>query len=140
MTRCFFLLLTILLIGCGRVPKISENHKGLPPWEKLPEGNGITYLEKFTHDPGMEPFYLAKMKYNDDADLQRVISTFSLEAHSSLEPPNSQVKSRTKALSWYPLRNVTRLYIYPNGNQDQYILNLWVNEDEHTMIVERSWY
>jgi hypothetical protein len=133
-------ILLILSVGCGPFPKIRENHKNLPPWEKLPAGNGITYLEKFTDDPGMEPHYLAKIKYDDVVALLRLITTFGLITHTSPEAPRSWAGKLAKgAPIWFPLDKVTKIFIFPD-NPHQYVANLWVNEDEQVMILERSWW
>jgi hypothetical protein len=143
MNRVEFLsicLLASMAIGCGPIPTIRENHKGLAPWEKLPAGNGITYLEQFTDDPGREPVYLAKIKYDDDAALQTVIKTFGLVPNSSLQAPSSWVGKRKLAPAWFPLNKVTQLYFYVDEDNKQHVANLWVNEDEQVVILERSWW
>jgi hypothetical protein len=134
------LLLVLVLNGCERIPLISENRKDFAPWEKLPEGNGITYLQKFTRDPGTDPIYLAKMKYDDDVALQLVVKTFRL---IPVDDKNG-VSSFAECLgdekpAWFPLDGVTDIYIYPSGT-GEYVSSLWVNRNAHEMILERSWW
>ncbi|MGC4002685.1 MAG: hypothetical protein QM811_05925 [Pirellulales bacterium] len=108
----------------------------------MPAGNGIVYLETFTDDPGMEPVYLAKIRYDDDAALRRVIDAYGVIPHSSLTPPNSFAGKRKPAPAWFPLANATKLYIFPepDGSVDQYAANLWVNTNEQVIILERAWW
>jgi len=126
--------------GCGKVPLLSENRENFAPWEKLPEGNGITYLEKFTRDPGIDPIYLAKMRYADEAAMQRVISTFGLVACESPRDVASFAEALGKEKPrWFPLEGVTAIYVYP-GDGREYVSNLWVDAKERVMILERSWW
>jgi hypothetical protein len=142
-TLRFTAILAALLVvqtGCGKIPLISENRQNFPPWEKLPEGNGITYLEKFTFDPGTDPIYLAKMHYDDDASLQRVITTFGLVPRDN----TNQVSSFAETLGekkprWFPLEGITHIYVFPAGDHE-YVANLWVDAKHRIMILERSWW
>jgi hypothetical protein len=129
----------ILSVGCEGMPLFNENRQNFPPWEKLPEGGGITYVEKFTHDPGLDPIYLALIKYEDDAALAKAIDTFGLIQHSTLDAPTTFAEVLDNKPSWFPLKKVTHLYVFPEGTHE-YVANLWVNADEKTMIIERSWW
>jgi hypothetical protein len=132
-------VILFVAIGCGKIPIFSPNRKNLAPWDSLPEGNGISYVEKFVDDPGRDPLYLAKIKYEDAAALQRVIAHFGLELDPTLEPPSSRAGNRKATPPWYPLINATHLYVYTDDWGGNYIGTLWVNENEKTMIIERSW-
>ena len=121
------------------MPVFSENRKNFAPWEKLPEGNGITYLAKFKHDPGIDPIYLAKIKYQDEAALQKVIDTFGLVLHETGDPPSSFVDVLKDKPSWFPLQHVTKIYACPQSEHD-YVANVWIDADERTLIIERSWW
>lgn len=136
------MLFLLVTAGCGKIPLISENRDGFPPWEKLPESNGIKYLNKFTHDPGTDPIYLARISYKDEAALQLVIDTFALVPVDD----DGQVSSFAEVLAykgetpnWFPLDGVTETYVFPPGEQE-YVSNLWVDSDEKVMILERSWW
>lgn len=135
-------LFFVTFAGCGKIPLISPNRKDFPPWEKLPEGNGVTYLEKFTYDPGIDPVYLAKMRYDDHAALQLVIDTFGLVPRDDI----NEVSSFAEILGdekprWFPLDDVTDIYVYPSGEDEfEYVSNLWINATEKVMILERSWW
>jgi hypothetical protein len=137
------LVLGVLLValgGCGTVPGISENRKNFAPWDKLPQGDGITYLAKYELDPGIDPIYLAKIQYSDDVALQKVLDTFGLVSHEASTPPDSFVSVLKNPPAWYPLQKVTQIFAYPQSSSVDYVANLWVNADEHTAILERSWW
>ena len=140
-TICLALLLLFIASGCGKIPLISPNRKNFPPWEKLPEGNGIRYVEKLTRDPGIDPLYLAKMIYDDDTALQLVLDTFGLvprdDAHDDSTFTTTLGDSQP---SWFPLDGVTHVYVYPSKPNEEYVSNLWVNADEKVMILERTWW
>jgi len=144
MTRLAFTTIIAALLltqaGCGKVPLLSENRENFAPWEKLPEGNGITYVEKFTRDPGIDPIYLAKIRYADDAAMWRVITTFGLVACEDTREVSSFAESLGKDKPhWFPLEDVTAIYVYPDGDHE-YVANLWVNAHEKLMVLERSWW
>jgi hypothetical protein len=126
--------------GCGKTPLISENRKNFAPWDKLPDGDGITYLAKYEHDPGHDPIYLAKFRYADDIALQKVIDTFGLVSHGAGAPPDSFVTVLESPPAWYPLQKVTQVFVFPQISSEDYVANLWVNADERTAIIERSWW
>ena len=127
--------------GCGKIPLISPNRKNFPPWEKLPEGNGIRYIDRFTRDSGIDPLYLAKMSYDDDAALQLVIETFGLvprdETHGDLTFTTTLGDSKPP---WFPLQGVTDVYVYPSRDGEEYVSNLWVDSNNKVMILERTWW
>lgn len=133
---CGLLLCTL---GCGKIPLLSENREGFPPWEKLPEGNGIHYVEKFTRDPGTDPLYLAKMTYADDAALRTVIHTFELVPHEGPDRPSTFTTTLDPAPPWFPLKNVTDIYAFPSGT-NEYVSNLWVDRQSKVIILERTWW
>ena len=137
---CTLLVLILLsTVGCGKLPLLSENRKNFPPWERLPDGGGITYLEKFTYDPGHDPIYLAKIEYQDSTDIQRFAKEFGLVPYTSLEQPHSFIGVLESPPIWFPLEKVTSHYFFPS-EQEHYVANLWVNEVEKVMIIERSWW
>lgn len=129
----------LCIFGCGKIPLLSENRKDFAPWEKLPEGKGIHYVEKFSHAPGTDPFYLAKMRYDDDAALQTVIATFGLVPHQGPDEPSTFTRLLSPAPPWFPLKNVTDVYIFPAG-QHEFVSNLWLDKKAKTMILERTWW
>ncbi len=138
---CMSLLLLVACSGCGKIPLISPNRKNFPPWEKLPEGNGIRYVEKLTRDPGIDPLYLAKMTYEADAALRLVLDRFGLvvrkDAHAGSTFTGTLGESQP---DWFPLDSVTHVYVYPSRPGEEYVSNLWVNADEKVMILERTWW
>lgn len=125
--------------GCGKIPLLSENRKSFPPWEKLPDGNGIHYVEKLTRDPGIDPLYLAKLTYDDDAALQKIIDTFGFVPHDGIEEPSTFTTTLNPQPNWFPLPTVTDLYVFPSG-QHEYVANLWVDKESKTAIIERTWW
>ena len=137
-------VLAILSVGCS-FPLINPNREGFAPWEKLPDGNGITWINKYSHDPGIDPLYLASFRYDDDVALQLVIDTFGL----SPRPENTEVATFTDtipdSISWFPLTNVTSTFVfsgsssYPGGTRE-YVSNLWVDASQKVAIVERTWW
>ena len=134
-------LIAVLTIGCSDVPLFSENRVNFPPWEKLPEQEGINYLQKRVVDAGIDPHYLALIEYGDDADLQLVLDTFMLVPLDG--EPNSSFVDAIGAPSWFPLEGTTQTFCYRNGPGEedfQYVSNLWVNPDENLMILERTWW
>ena len=134
-----FVVLLLCVLGCGKIPALSENRKNFPPWEKLPEGNGIHYVEKLTRDPGIDPLYLAKMTYANEAALENVIRTFGLVAHQGPDEPSTFTTTLNPAPKWFPLNKVTDVYAFPPGS-DEYVANLWVDKESKTMILERTWW
>lgn len=126
-------------LGCGRTPVLSENRTNFPPWEKLPEGNGIHYVEKLTRDPGIDPLYLCKMTYDDDSALQNVISTFGLIPHQGPDEPATFTTTLDPAPTWFPLHKFTDQYVFPQGRHE-YVANLWIDKESKTMILERAWW
>ena len=134
-----FLYLALLILlsasGCG------QNRNNSPPWERLPAGDGIRYVEKLTHDPAVDPLYLAKMTYDDAAALQRVLDTFGLVPRGE----NDDNTTFTTMLddsqpTWFPLTDVTDVYYYPANPEEDYLSNLWVNAEEKVMILEIWFY
>ena len=138
---CFTLLLLFAVAGCGKIPIISPNRKNFPPWEKLPEGNGVCYIEKLTRDSGIDPLYLAKMTYDDDSALQLVLDTFGLVPRDDTHDDSTFTTTLNDSQpAWFPLEGVTHVYVYPAKHNEEYVSNLWVNADEKTMILERTWW
>ncbi|HUG67239.1 MAG TPA: hypothetical protein VMM76_05790 [Pirellulaceae bacterium] len=137
-------LLSVACIGCN-FPLLNPNREGFPPWEKLPDGHGITYIEMYTHDPGIDPLYLASFHYADDAALQLVVDTFGLAPL----PDGTEVSTFTTTIpdpiDWFPLKNVTSIYVHPDSNsypggKREYVANLWVDSSENIAIIERTWW
>lgn len=144
MQRQYFaaLLASILFgvsIGCGGQPLIAPSRVGFPPWEKLPDGNGITYVNKYTHDVGIDPLYLASFQYDDDAALERVIQTFGLVLLPDGEDATTFTTTMPDAVQWFPLTNVTERYVYPDDNVE-YVANIWVDSTQKLAIIERTWW
>lgn len=133
------LVLIFILSSCGKIPLLSENRKNFPPWEKLPDGNGIHYIEKLTRDPGIDPLYLAKLTYDDDAALQRIIDTFGFVHHDGAKNPSTYTTTLDPKPSWFPLPSVTDHYVFPSG-EHEYVANLWVDKKSKTAIIERTWW
>lgn len=135
----FASLLAAALVGCGEIPLLSANREGFPPWEKLPEGNGLHYVGKFTEDSGIDPLYLAKFEYADEDVLATVVATFGLVPHDV----GSEVETFTNTIRdpppWFPLPNPTRIYVYPAGTQE-YVATLWVDTERKEGILERAWW
>jgi hypothetical protein len=141
-TRWTLIVGHILLLsssGCGKTPLLSENRKNFPPWEKLPEGNGIHYVDKLTRDPGIDPLYLAKLTYHDEAALQKIIDTFGLVPHNGTDEPSTFTTTLNPPPTWFPLQTVTDRYVFPPG-QHEYVANLWVDKESKTAIIERTWW
>lgn len=134
---CIALLFTSS--GCGKIPLLSENRKSFPPWEKLPDGNGIHYVERLTRDPGIDPLYLAKLTYDDDTALQKIIDTFGFVPHDGIGEPSTFTTTLNPQPNWFPLPTVTDLYVFPSG-QHEYVANLWVDKESKTAIIERTWW
>lgn len=141
-TRCctaVIALVATLLIGCGDAPLISPNREGFAPWDKLPRGRGIHYVEKYTHDPGIDPLYLAQISYDDDDALATVIDTFDLVRKDEDSDIVSFANTMADAPRWFPLQNVTEIYSSPIGKHEQ-VTNLWVDAGRQTAIIERTWW
>lgn len=130
---------TAMLLGCGDVPLISPNREGFPPWEAFPEGNGIQYVEKFTQDSGVDPLYLAKFCYDDEASLDRVIEAFSLVPHAGESEVLSFASEMPNSPDWFPLPNSNQIYVFPSDNSD-YVANLWVDTETKSAVLERAWW
>ena len=127
------------LVGCSGHPLISPNREGFPPWEKMPDGNGITYVNKYTHDPGIDPLYLASFRYDDDAALERAVNTFGLVLLPDGEDAPTFTTTMPDALSWFPLTNVTGRYVHPDDDTD-YVANLWVDSNQNLAVIECTWW
>lgn len=128
----------ILLLYAG-APLLFPNREGFPPWEKFPDGNGITYVNKYSHDPGIDPLYLASFKYADDAALERFVKTFGLVAHPTDEHAPTFTTTMPDSVPWFPLSNVTKRYIYP-GKDAEYVSNIWIDSSQNFGIIERTWW
>jgi hypothetical protein len=134
------LAMAICPVGCGQLPLVSENRKNFAPWEKLPEGNGVRYLEKLIRDPGHDPLYLAKISYDDEAALQKVLDTFGLVPDDSVGEPSTWTGTLDPPPKWFPLPRVTNRYVFPIVPEHDYVSNLWVDKDSRTAILERTWW
>ena len=139
-----FSLLTALLVfflaGCGGNPAQFGSRAGFPPWEKLPEGNGIHYLEKYTRDHLLDPLYLAKFSYDDEAALANVINTFQLVPHDGQAKVSTFTGTITPSLNWFPLPKVTEIYVYPENEDHEYVSTLWVDTKNQVAVIERTWW
>lgn len=141
--QSIFTLLTAILMlanfGCSGYPLISPNREGFAPWDKLPEGDGITYVNKYTHDPGIDPLYLALFRYADDAALQRAVQTFGLVPLANGEDSPTFTTTMPEMLSWFPLANVTERYVVPDDDV-AYVANIWVDSMQNLAVIERTWW
>ena len=130
-----------IAVGCGQLPFSSGNRHNFAPWDRLPESDGIVYVEKFVSDPGPghSPIvYLAKIKYETDADVQKVVEEFDLLPCDKLRAETSFARSTSTPPKWFPLSGVTVLY--SSQTDPAYVANLWVDKEERVMIIERSWF
>lgn len=102
-------------------------------------GNGDSSLEKYTHDPGIDPLYLAMFEYDDETVLAKVVDTFGLVPHDG----DSQLVTLTETipdeLTWFPLSHATEIYVFPAG-EHEYTTTLWVDENRRVGIIERTWW
>lgn len=119
---------------------ISPNRKNFAPWEKLPAGNGVSYLEKY-EGAGIDPMYLAMMSYEDHDALRLVIETFGLVPQDE----GNRVSTFTNTLGdrtpeWFSPELATEIYVFPAGFKEGYVSNLWINTNNRTMILERTWW
>ncbi|TWT78681.1 hypothetical protein CA13_00770 [Planctomycetes bacterium CA13] len=128
-----------VLTACSGVPLISPNREGFPPWEKILDGNGITWINKYTHDPGIDPLYLGSFRYDDDDALQRVIDTFGLEPYSGDDEVPTFTGTVPDPVPWFPLQNVDSIYSYPDADVE-YVANVWVDAEQNVAIIERTWW
>ncbi|QDT03255.1 hypothetical protein K227x_16370 [Rubripirellula lacrimiformis] len=134
-----------VLIACSGIPLLSPNREGMAPWDKLPDGNGIAWIHQYTHDPGIDPLYLACFQYENDAALQRVVDTFTLEPLPDETDVATFTDTMPDPIDWFPLDHVTATYVfggssaYPGGDRE-YVANLWVDSTKHIAIIERTWW
>lgn len=137
MMRC---LLVLLFLGCGPVPKIREHHAGLAPWESMPPRDGVSFLEKFTHDSGTEPVYAALIEYETEADLEAVVTHFHLtEPHAEFEP-RTRLNMLDGVPSWALEPRFDTLFVYRDFGNISYELNLWVDPENRRAVCERAWW
>ncbi|MGB7324152.1 MAG: hypothetical protein WBD31_04730 [Rubripirellula sp.] len=141
-----YLLVGLLLLAippifllCAGAPLLFPNREGFPPWEKFPDGNGITYVDKYTHDPGIDPLYLASFRYDDDAALERFIQTFGLVPLQGEEDAATFTTTMPDPVPWFPLSNVTTQYVYPDKDVE-YVANVWIDSTQNYGIIERTWW
>ncbi len=138
---CLTLLISLSISGCGNLALTGPDRKNTAPWERLPEGNGICYVEKLTHDPAVDPLYLAKMTYDDVEALQLVLDTFGLVPRNEKDDESTFTTMLDDSQpTWFPLTEVTDIYVYPARHDEDYVSNLWVNADEKVMILEVWFY
>lgn len=131
--------LAVILVGCGKLPLLSENRVGFAPWDRLPGNGGIHYVARFAHDVGHDPTYLAIIKFDSEPDLQRIVSEFELEQLPVLEPELS-FGNLKPAPHWFAAKHCTRLYVFPRFIQTRCVTNLWVDDAGNFAVIERSWY
>jgi hypothetical protein len=128
-----------ILLLCAGVPLLFPNREGFPPWERFPDGKGITYVDKYTHDPGIDPLYLASFRYDDEASLDNFIQAFGLVSHQGDEDAATFATTIPDAVPWFPLSNVTARYVY-RDKQVEYVANVWVDSTRNFGIIERAWW
>ncbi|WP_162273284.1 hypothetical protein, partial [Rubripirellula obstinata] len=137
-------ILAFAAVGCS-FPLLNPNREGFAPWEKLPDGNGITWVNKYVHDPGIDPLYLASFRFDDETALQLVVKTFGL----SPLPADTDVATFTEtmpdSIDWFPLPNVSSTYVFADSNSyrggnREYASNLWVDSTQNLAIIERTWW
>ena len=123
------------------MPCYRKTARILRPGRNCPPGMGSLTLEKFTRDPGIDPIYLAKMSYADDAVLDRVIDTFGLVPTDTEDCVSSFATELPDDIrpNWFVLDGYTDVYVFPSG-EHEYVCNLWVNPATRLMIIERSWW
>lgn len=137
--HCFVVLLLFAIAGCDGHPIFSPNREGFPPWEKYPDGKGVTYVNKYTHDPGIDPTYLASFRYDDAASLDRYVQAFGLVPLADGEDASTFTTTIPDEIPWFPLANVTERYVYPD-KEAEYVANIWVESAKNVAIIERSWW
>jgi len=129
-------------IGCDlSIPAIDSNQDNLAPWTKIPETGGLRYIEKY-RQAGMEPRFFAKARFATLSDIDTFIDHFKL---NKVEAINSSWPSTFDA-SGFNLDSETTMYTAsvrekkdfdPNGTA--IVVNLWVDQVNNVLIIERSW-
>ena len=67
-------LIWLAIAGCNH-PLGTPDLTGFAPWERLPDGNGITYVHQFRTGHSMNPTFLALFEYSSDQALKRAVDT-----------------------------------------------------------------
>ena len=130
LTLCFF------LAGCN-TPLSPQDLAGLAPWERLPDGDGITYIAKARGGRQRIPTLAALVQYSDDHALRLIVNEFGLiaakvenaQAVTLFEIDNEQIA----------LSNVSERYEYPQL-EDGYSCSLWVDTQNKRAIIQRMWW
>lgn len=138
----------MLSIGCGDIPKVSESHVGLAPWESFPPDASIQYVERFVDDPGLEPRYVALAIYQTDADRERYVAHFGLSpadlpSTEQLSTVQRQLRGSQKNSAaefvWMKTGGADQFFAY-RGYEKGYNASLWIDTANKTMLLERYWY
>ena len=81
------------------------------------------------------------MSYADNAVLQRVIDTFGLIPRDAGKDVSSfaEILPDDTRPAWFLLDGYTDVYVFPSG-EHEYVCNLWVDQKNKRMIIERSWW
>jgi hypothetical protein len=140
--RILLLVVLVACIGCDiSIPGIDSNQDNLAPWTKIPENGGLTYVEKYRRT-GMEPRFLAMAKFSKSSDVDQFIDYFQLKKVDSIK----SVWPSTFDASGLTLDRDTTMYsasvpektgFDPNGTG--IVVNLWVDQVNKVLIIERSW-
>lgn len=138
----FLLALLAACTGCDiSIPVIDSNQDELAPWTKIPESGGLIYAEKYRRT-GMEPRFLAKANFSKSDDVDRFIDYFQLKKVDSIDsnwPPSFDASGFTLDLdtTMYSASVPERKGFDPNGTA--IVVNLWVDNANKILIIERSW-
>ena len=133
--RLFKLLLIGSIIGLV-VWKYPASYDGLAPWEKIPESSTLTYLYKWQYEQTTNPLYICIARFEDEEDVGVFTTAFGLTETSK------EVRT-TDSLplvlpEYFNLSDSKRIYSYPARRG--YLCNLWINDDDHLLLIERGWY
>lgn len=131
----YLIFAVIAAVGCNH-PLGNPDMTGFAPWERLPEGNGITYLETAKAGRGRIPTLIALFKYDSDDALQLAVSEFELEIDDSADKEVAVFKADD---SKFVLVAVATVYHYPT-EKDGHACRMWVDSDRKQAIIERMWW
>ena len=122
-------------------PLGRPSNEGFASWDAFPESDSVHYAATVESPNRREPFYLALIEYQTEADVAAVAERFGLRPRDSLTPYESWADLRAKTKpDWFPLAGADVLYCHPQLPGRQYAANLWVDTDARRMVIERAWW
>ena len=129
----------LLFFGCNH-PLGTPDLTGFAPWERLPDGDGITYVHKFRTGHSMNPTFLAMFRYENAESLTDAVDVFQLVPLADGDKLDTWTANLKSKPDWFPIENASMVFEFPKHTKHGYMSNLWVDENKKLAVIERTWY